>query len=204
MSNNDLLDIFDEESDSNSSISSYENIDDIDDLELDINLNNNKQNYKEKAFQNIKNKLENIEIDNSGNVINNFDINEFKNIYSTLINENQTIIDDFLKIRSNFKLLIIDELDSLNELPKWNKIYILNQEELLKFQEDEKYIIELREYPFYEYYQENGIIVYYDYKTKMLTNKSINNHIIFYKEIKLSMRQMMELLLKNLENENLD
>ena len=204
MSNNNLLDIFDEESDSNSSISSYENIDDIDDLELDINLNNNKQNYKEKAFQNIKNKLENIEIDNSGNVINNFDINEFKNIYSTLINENKTIIDNFLKIRTNFKLLIIDELDSLNDLPKWNKIYILNQEELLKFQEDEKYIIELREYPFYEYYQENGIIVYYDYKTKMLTNKSINNNIIFYKEIKLSMRQMMELLLKNLENENLD
>ena len=204
MSNNNLIDIFDIDSDSNSSISSYEDIDDIDDIEINSNLTNNKQNYKEKAFQNIKNKLENIEIDNSGNVINNFDNTEFKNIYSNLINENQTIINDFLKIRSNFKLLSITELNSLNDLPKWNKIYILNQDDLLKFQENEKYILEFKIYPFYQYYQENGIIVYYDYKSKMLINKSINNHIIFYKEIKLSMRQMMELLLKNLENENLD
>ena len=82
----------------------------------------------------------------------------------------------------------------------WNKIILINQYDIDKLNEDQKYILKIKEIPFLKFDNENGKIIYFNYKTKNLENINIQNYLIFYKQIKISFKKSLEIILKDLES----
>lgn len=196
----DMSDMSDISDLSNISDISYEtqeelnNINESDEYSIDkIDKIDKIKNMKEGAMNFIYNADINNYVDHNRKKQDNY-LNETKNEknYKEIYEKNyeKYISLDIPKFDNpNYILTEPDYLESLNELPKWNKVMLYEIEKN-----------NLIEYPFLKIDIKEGVIVIYNTKYRELDNFSIEKYIIYYKQPKLSMRQMMEVLLQNLEN----
>jgi len=163
------------------------NIDKIDKIDKIKNMKEGAMNFIYKA--DINNYVDN----NRKNLDNYLDETKYeKKNYQEIYEKNyeKYISLDIPKFDNpNYILTEPEYLESLNELPKWNKVMLYEIEKN-----------NLIEYPFLRIDIKEGVIVVYNTKYRELDNFSIEKYIIYYKQPKLSMRQMMEVLLQNLEN----
>jgi len=183
------------------------NLQDIDeDIFLLEALNKSKKQENKYKEKNIKDKLSNIK-NSAINYINDNDIenvvdeNDIINrkqkqlyLYDNIKNTYEENYEDYIKSDfpkfddPNYILTEPDYLESLNDLPKWNKVML--------FKIRNRSLIE---YPLLKIDIKNNSIVVYKHSIGLIYF-NIHDYIIYYKRPKLTTRQMMELLLKNIDS----